>query len=110
MEHTAPPSEATADAREAKYELASRLVDYMRLGEAIRILETLGDYKNSRALLKQIMEIKAYTDEMEEKRKAEDRRRIEERDRREAEQRKKRMLYAAAAGIAVVALFILIAR
>lgn len=39
------------DTREAKYQLAGRLMDNIRYGEALRILETLGDYRDCRELL-----------------------------------------------------------
>ena len=48
------------DPREAKYQLAGRLVDNIRYGEALRILETLGDYRDSRELLAQVRALKAY--------------------------------------------------
>ena len=51
-----------ADTLEAKYRLAARLADHMRLGEAIRILESLGDYKNSQVILQELQEMKSYAD------------------------------------------------
>lgn len=80
--------------QEAQYQLATRLVDYMRLGEAIRILEALGDYKNSPALLKTAREIRDYADREDAKRREEERRSREKRDAevREADRKWNRLM------------------
>ena len=95
--------------QEAQYQLAIRLVDYMRLGEAIRILEALGDYKNSPALLKTAREIKAYTDSEETKLREEARR---SRERREATTRRAdriwHILIQAVAAVVALGVFILV--
>lgn len=93
---------------EAQYQLAARLVDYMRLGEAIRILEQLGDYRNSAVLLKEVREIKAYSDAAEEARLQEIRRAKMAREQQaQAEARRHRrrfVLFIAAALLAFVLL------
>ena len=99
---------SASDPREMKYDLASRLYDNMRLGEAIRILEGLGNYKNSAAMLEEIRAIKAYTDDVDAKLKAEDRRKGAERAEREAAlARRRRILTVGAALAAVIIGFIL---
>ena len=72
------------DPREAKYQLAGRLVDNIRYGEALRILETLGDYRDSRELLAQVRALKAYQDEEEQKIRAEHLQQARERALKEA--------------------------
>ena len=59
------------DPREMKYRLAVRLADNMQLGEAIRILEALGDYSDSRTLLEEYRTLKACSDEAEARLRAE---------------------------------------
>lgn len=96
------------DPREAKYQLAERLVDNIRYGEAIRILESLGDYGNSRTLLEQVRVYQSYQDEAEAKLKAERRHQAEERALKEArEQKRRRAFYIACALAAVVAILVL---
>lgn len=96
------------DPREAKYRLAERLVDNIRFGEAIRILETLGDYGDSLALLKQVRALKAYQDDEESRLKAERRQQALERDMKEARDKKRRrVFYIAAAALCVLALALL---
>ena len=96
--------------REAQYQLASRLVDYMRLGEAIRILEALGDYKNSPALLKEVRAIKDFADAAEEQQKEEARLSKLRQERLEAERRRRRLriLITAALCFAVAAVILLL--
>ena len=95
--------------QEAQYQLAIRLVDYMRLGEAIRVLEALGDYRDSPSLLIETRRLKAYADQEEAKRQAEWQRSREERNAREREaerKRRKRLLIAlAVAALAVCAMW-----
>ena len=99
--------QATAEALAAKYDLASRLVDSMRFGEAIRILEGLGDYGNSRALLKEALELKAYSDVAEAEQREERRRRAEARAAEDAtrQRRQRCFMLAAMAGLALFFLF-----
>ena len=96
------------DPREAKYQLAERLVDNIRYGEALRILETLGDYGNSRALLEQVRALKAYQDDEEQRLRAERRKQAAERAEREAREQKRRRAFYIAIGVAcAIAFFIL---
>lgn len=96
------------DPREAKYQLAERLVDNIRYGEALRILETLGDYRDSRALLEQVKALKAYQDVEESRLKAERRQQAAAREAQEAKDKKRRRaLYIAAAVICLVLLVVL---
>ena len=103
----ADPPTPEPDPREAKYQLAGRLMDNIRYGEALRILETLGDYRNTRALLSEVRELQAYQ-EKEEKKLSEERRRvIQAREEREAKERRiKRAVYIAAAVICAVLLIL----
>ena len=91
-----------ADALEAKYKLAARLADHMRLGEAVRILESLGDYKNSQALLREILEIKAYADGEDEKLRRQRREREQAQARRAEADRRRRVRWAVVAALAAV--------
>ena len=96
------------DLREERYQLAIRLADNLWLGESIRVLEALGDYRDCPALLRQMRELKAYSDDLEARRRAEDRRRAQERAQKEArERRTRRALIAAAVVIVVIALSLL---
>ena len=104
----AEPSEPKPDPRQAKYELAERLVDNVRYGEAVRILEALGDYGDSKALLAQVRTYQAYQNEEEAKLKAERKRQAEERARKEAQENKRwRIIYIALAVAAVIGFLIL---
>ena len=96
------------DPREAKYQLAQRLVDNIRYGEAMRILETLGDYGGSRELLRQVRALRAYQDEEEAKLKAERRRQAAERAMKEARERKRRRAFYIAAGVICLIAFIIL--
>ena len=96
------------DPREAKYQLAERLVDNIRYGEAIRILESLGDYGNSRTLLEQVRTYQAYQYEEEAKLKAERKRQAEARALKEAQENKRwRIIYIALAVMAVIGFLLL---
>ena len=46
------------DSREVQYQLAFQLANEMKLDAAIKLLEELGDYKNSRDLLNEIKMVK----------------------------------------------------
>ena len=108
-QYTAAGNDLPLASKEAQYQLASRLVDHLRLGEAIRILEALGDYRDSPSLLIETRRLKAYADQEEAKRQAEWQRSKEERNAREREaerKRRKRLLIAlAAAALAVCAMW-----
>lgn len=96
------------DPREAKYQLAERLVDNIRYGEAQRILETLGDYRDSRELLAQVQALKAYQDEEEQKIRAEHMQQARERALKEAQEKKRRRaVYIAVAMACLIALIVL---
>ena len=105
---SAEPSDPRPDPRQAKYELAERLVDNVRYGEAARILEALGDYGDSKTLLEQVRTYQAYQDEEEAKLKAERKRQAEERARKEARDNKRwRIIYIALAVTVVIGILIL---
>lgn len=103
MDRSAP----MPDPREAKYQLAERLVDNIRFGEAIRILEALGDYGNSRALLEQVRALKAYQDDEESRLKAERRQQAAAREMKEQRDRRRRRAFYIAVGILCLAAFVL---
>ena len=108
LDGTMDDSAPEIDPREAKYRLAERLVDNIRFGEAIRILETLGDYGNSRALLAQVREWKSYSDVEEDRLKAERKQKAEQRARQEERDKKRRRVFYAALTVGVLILFMLI--
>lgn len=100
-------TESTAplqDRREDRYQLAVRLADNMRLGEAVRLLESLGDYRDSRALLEEVRALKAYSDGVEAELKAERSRKEQARAQRSAKERRARII----AWVVVAALALLI--
>lgn len=104
-----PMDDSAPDPREARYQLAERLVDNIRFGEAIRILESLGDYGNSPALLKQVRALKAYSDIEEDRLKDERRQRIRERAEREERARRRRRVFYILS-VAVLALLLVLNR
>lgn len=52
------------DSREVQYQLAFQLADEMKLDAAIKTLEKLGDYKNSRDLLNEVKMVKGAEDDI----------------------------------------------
>ena len=105
----AEPSEPRPDPREAKYQLAERLVDNICFGEAIRILESLGDYGNSRALLEQVRTYQAYQEEAEAKLQAERRQQAHDRAMKEAEANRRRRVYCVLAATVCLIFFLILA-
>ena len=93
------------DPREMKYRLAVRLADNMQLGEAIRILEALGDDSDSRALLEEYRTLKACSDEAEARLRAERSDHARRSARKDAEGRRRRLVVWAALAVATVALW-----
>lgn len=95
------------DPRASKYQLAERLIDNIRFGEAIRILETLGDYGDSPALLAQVKALKAYQDMEESRLKAQRKQQALDRAEREArDARRRRIFYIVAAAACLVAMIV----
>ena len=90
-----------SDLREERYQLANRLADNLWLGEAIRVLEALGDYRDSLALLSEYRAMKAYSDDVDARPKEERRRQAMERTRRENERRRRRIAIGAVTAIAL---------
>ena len=91
------------DPREMRYQLAIRLADNMRLGEALRILEVLGEYRDRPALLEEVRTLKSHSDAAEARLKEERRHKEQERARKEARERTGRLVvWAVVAVIAVV--------
>ena len=93
------------DPREMKYRLAVRLADNMQLGEAIRILEALGDYSDSRTLIEEYRSLKAYSDDAEEKLRDERSSHAQASARKDAERRRRLRMVWAALAVATVALW-----
>jgi len=100
--------EAAADPREEKYRLAVRLADNMRLGEAMRLLELLGDYRDCPALLEQVRAMKTYLDGVEAQLKAERSQRERDRAQREAQERRLWRIAGVVAVVIIVLAFALI--
>ncbi len=96
------------DRRAQKLELAERLADNMRLGEAIRILEAMADCAESQELLARVRAMKVIADEAEAELKAEQRRQQEERRAQDARaKRREALMLSALAALGIIALWLL---